>query len=99
MMAPCKLFLLLVLGLLSGCAKQADLPDLIVTATSREEFARFRSDLGAQFPATRLEDFDTATRELQLDAMNREIAAADAREADMHRAVNGKSVRAVVLLG
>ncbi len=91
--------LILLLGLLAGCAKQADLPDTVIAASSHEEFTRFRSELGTRFPADRLRDFDTATRELQLDAMNREIATADAREADMLRAAHGKTVHAVTVLG
>lgn len=92
------LSLLLLLGL-AACAKQVDLPDTLVTASSRQEFMQFRTDLGARFPADRLADFDTATRELQLEAMNRDIASADGREAEMLRVVNGKTVHAVVLLG
>lgn len=93
------LFSGLILGLLGGCAKQADLPDIVVAATSHEEFTQFRADLGTRFSAERLRDFDTATRELQLDAMNREIAAANAREAEMLRAANGKTIHAVTVLG
>jgi hypothetical protein len=88
-----------VLAVLAACAPPKDLPDLVVTAGSREEFTRFQADLNARFPAERLKDFETATRELQLDAMNRDIASAEAREADMLRAVNGKTVHAVTVLG
>jgi hypothetical protein len=93
------LLLASLICLLAGCAKQADLPEVVVKAESHAEFTRFRSELGARFPADRLQDFDTATRELQLDAMNREIAAADAREAEMLRIANGKTVQAVTVLG
>jgi hypothetical protein len=89
----------LLICMLAGCAKPVDLPDIVVAASSHEEFTRFRSDLGTRFPAERLQDFDTATRELQLDAMNRNVAAADAREAEMLRAANGKTVHAVTVLG
>lgn len=88
-----------LLCLLAGCAKQADLPEVVVSAASAGEFTRFRADLGARFGATRLAEFDTAVQELRLDAMARDIAAADAREADMLRAVNGKTVHAVTVLG
>lgn len=88
--------LLLSLG---GCAKPADLPDVIVSAASPGEFARFRAELGTRFPPEQLKDFDTATQELQLDAMNRDVASAAGREADMLRVANGKPVHAVVLLG
>lgn len=85
--------------LVAGCAKQADLPDVIVGAASKEDFTRFRTDLGARFAAEQLKEFDTAVQELQLDAMNRDIPTAEGREADMLRVANGKAVRAVVLLG
>jgi hypothetical protein len=89
----------LVLGVFAGCSKQADLPDVVVAASSREEFARFRAELGGRFPAERLADFDTATRELQLDAMNRDVVTPEARETDMRRAINGKTVHAAIVLG
>jgi hypothetical protein len=85
--------------LLAGCAKQADLPDIIVGASSKGEFTRFRADLGNRFTAEQLKDFDTAVQELQLDAMNRDIPTAEGREADMLRVANGKTVHAVTLLG
>lgn len=87
------------LASLGGCAKPADLPDITVSATSPGEFARFRADLDTRFTAERLEDFDTATRELQLDAMHRNIATAAGREADMLAVVHGRTVHAVTLLG
>lgn len=87
------------LGCLTGCAKQPDLPDVPVSAASKEEFTRFRADLGARFTPEQLGDFDTATQELQLAAMDRNIATAADREADMRRVANGQTVRAVVLLG
>lgn len=88
-----------LLGLLAGCAKQADLPDITVSATSPGEFIRFRADLGNRFTPEQLRDFDTATQELQLDAMNRDIATAAGREEDMVRVANGKTIRVVTLLG
>ncbi len=84
---------------LAACARQADLPDLTVSASSPEDYARFRADLGTRFTPEQLQDLDTAMQELQLDAMNRDINTAAAREADMLRAANGKTVHAVVLLG
>lgn len=89
----------LVFGVFAGCSKQADPPDVVVVASSQEEFTRFRTELGGRFQAERLADFDTATRELQLDAMNRDIATPEAREADMLRAINGKTVHAATVLG
>ena len=84
---------------LGGCAKQADLADIIVSASTPGDFTRFRSELSARFTPEQLQPFDTATQELQLDAMNRNIPAAEARELDMLAVVNGKPVHAVVLLG
>jgi hypothetical protein len=84
---------------LAGCAKPADLPDITVSAASPGEFASFRADLGTRFAAEQLKDFDTATQELQLDAMNRDIATAAGREADMLKVANGRTVHAVTLLG
>ena len=84
---------------LAGCAKQTDLPDITVSATSPGEFIRFRADLGTRFTPEQLKDFDTAMQELQLDAMNRDVATAAAREEDMVHVAQGKTVRAVTLLG
>jgi hypothetical protein len=92
-------FLGLVLIVLAGCAKQADLPDVVVNASSPAEFTRFRADLGARFTAERLQDFDVATRELQLDALARDVVSPAAREADMMRAIHGKTVHAATVLG
>ena len=94
-----RFLLFLLLGTFAGCAKQADLPDIIVSAASPGEFAQFRAELGVRFTADRLKDFDTATNELQLDAMNRDVATAAGREADMLAVANGKPVHSVVLLG
>ena len=88
----------LVLLTLGGCAKPPDLPDVPVNATTPSDFTRFRTELGARFPADRLADFDTAIKELQLDAMQRFDTAAE-READMLRVATGKSVHAVTILG
>lgn len=81
-----------------GCAKPADLPDVRVSAPTPGDFTRFRTELGARFPAARLEDFDTAIKELQLDAMQRLDSAAE-REAETLRIADGKSVHAVTVLG
>lgn len=94
-----RFLIALTLGLLAGCTKQADLPDIIVSAASPGEFARFRADLGTRFAPEPLQDFDTAIQELQLDAMTREIPTAAGREADMLRVANGGTVHAVTLLG
>ena len=88
----------LTLSLLAGCAKAPDLPAIPVDAATPGDFTRFRTELGGRFPADRLADFDTAIKELQLDAMERFATAAE-READMLRVAHGKSVHAVTLLG
>jgi len=92
-------FALVLIGALAGCAKDVDLPQITVSATDSGEFARFRADLSTRFPADRLQAFDTAVQELKLDAMNRDIATAAAREADTLAIMNGKSVQAVTVLG
>jgi hypothetical protein len=93
-----RLLTCVLLGL-AGCAKPADLPDVVVTASSSGEFTRFRAELAAKHGEARLADFDTAIQELRLDAMARNVAPAAAREADMLRAANGKTVQAVTVLG
>lgn len=93
----CLLFLV-VIGLLTACSKPVPLADTVVAAATPADFTRFRAELGARFPAEQLADFDTATQELQLDAMARFDTAAE-READMLRAANGKAVQAVTVLG
>ena len=92
-------FVISLLCMLSGCAKQVDLPQMTVNAADAGEFTRFRSELGAGFPAERLQAFDTAVLELKLDAMNRDLATAAAREAETLQVMNGKSVQAVTILG
>lgn len=95
-----RCFLVIVLfGIVAGCAKQVDLPEITVSAADSGEFSRFRSELSAEFTAERLKDFDTAVQELKLDAMNRDLATAEAREADALAVINGKSVHAATLLG
>ncbi|MBI3884612.1 MAG: hypothetical protein HY302_02620 [Opitutae bacterium] len=93
-----SLFVVVLIGLLAGCAKPV-LPDLVVRAGTSEDLATFRSDLAARFTAQELEPFDTAIQELKLDAMNRNVAPASAREADTLAAVNGKTVHDTLVLG
>lgn len=92
-------FLACGLCFLAACAKQAALPDVVITASSPGEFTRFHAELTAAQGAAALAEFDTAVQELRLDAMDRGVATADAREADMLRAINGKTVHAVTVLG
>lgn len=73
--------------------------EIIVSAGSAAEFARFRADLGTRFTPEQLQDFDTAIQELQLDAMHRGKATAADREADMLAVVNRKTFPDAVLLG
>lgn len=90
----------MLLGLIfAGCAKPVALPDVVVSAATKEDFTRFNADLGQRFMPEQLQDFDTAVQELQLDAMHRDIATAAERETDMLAVVHGKTVRAVTLLG
>jgi len=87
-----------LLGCLGACAKP-DLPDLVVPASSTGELTLFREELARRFAPEQLRSFDTAIKELQLDAMNRDVAGAAAREQDMRAAINGKSVQATLVLG
>ena len=73
--------------------------NIIVSAASASEFARFRGDLGTRFTPEQLQDFDIAIMELQLDAMHRNIATEAGREADMLGVANRKTFPNVVLLG
>ena len=73
--------------------------EIIVSAASAAEFARFRADLGTRFTPGQLQDFDTAIQELQLDAIHRGKATAADREADMLAVVNRKTFPDAVLLG
>jgi hypothetical protein len=98
MMLRC--FLVIVLfGVVTGCTKKVDLPEITVSAADAGEFSRFRSELDTEFPGERLQAFDIAVQELKLDAMNRDIVSPEARERDMLAVVNGKSIHAVTLLG
>jgi hypothetical protein len=91
-------FVTLLLAGFCGCAKP-DLRDTIVQASSPGVLANFRADLGRRFTSEQLQAFDTAVQELKLDAMNRDVAPAAAREQDMCAVVNGKTVRQAEILG
>lgn len=93
-----RILALTLLALLGGCAKPPDLPETMVNAPTASDFIRFREELGKRFAADRLADFDTAIKELQLDAMER-FESARERETDMLRVANGKSIHEVTLLG
>ena len=92
------LFVVVLAGFFASCAKPA-LPDLVVRASSSGDLASFRSDLGVRFTAEQIAPFDTALQELQLEAMNRNVSPAAAREADMLIAVNGQTVHDAQVLG
>jgi hypothetical protein len=102
-----RLFVVVLLGCLGGveclslggCAKPRDLPEITVRASTAGELAAFRSELAARFSPEQLSPLDTALQELQLDAMNRNVPTAEAREQDMLSAVNGQSVHAALVLG
>jgi len=93
------ILVLFLLGVFAGCAKKLDLPEITISAAEVSAFTRFRAELGAEFPAERLKDFDTAVQELKLDAMNRDVVSAEARELDMLGVVNGKTIHAATVLG
>ena len=92
--------LLCGLGLLglSACSKP-DLPSTLVRAGSAEELAATRAELADRFGAASLAAYDTAIQELQLAGMDRGVASAADRAAQMRAAVHGQSVRAVEILG
>ena len=85
------------LALLAGCSKPAP-QDRIVKADSPEQFDQWRSDR-EDWSSQEQQDFDTAIQEIKLDAMNKSAGTIDSRESAMCEAVNGKTVRAVEILG
>lgn len=89
---------LALIVLLAGCTK-LPLADSPVHAASADELAATRADLVARFGAAALAPFDTALNELQLAGMDRGLASAAARAAAMLEQVNGRTVRAVEILG
>lgn len=92
------LLTLLALATLIGCTKP-DLPNTLVRAGSEEELTTFRADLASRFGAESLAAYDVAIQELQLAGMDRGVATAADRAAAMREVVNGKTVRAVEILG
>ncbi|HTL67478.1 MAG TPA: hypothetical protein VL200_07445 [Lacunisphaera sp.] len=91
--------MIFLLALVAGCAKPPDLSQTLVKAGSADELAAFRADLGNRFTADQLKDFDTATKELQLDAMSHGIKAAADRETAMLRAIDGRTVGQALVAG
>lgn len=89
---------LLMLIALAGCAK-TELADTSVRAGTLQELTAFRSELGSQWAAAELATFDTALQELRLEALNKDIAPASAREDYMRGEVNGLTVQAVRVRG
>jgi hypothetical protein len=96
---PRRAILVFLLGCLAGCAKPPDLPEITVHASTAGELADFRTELHERFTAEQLQPFDTALKELQLDAMERGVATAAVREQVMLSAVNGKSVHDALVVG
>lgn len=91
---------LMTLCLLSLCAcHKVDLANSSVRAGSEDELATCRAELGARFGANVLAAYDVAIQELQLAGMDRGVAAAADRAAAMRATVDGKTVRAVEILG
>lgn len=93
------LSLLSVLSLLAGCGPAPALPDAVVRAGSDQELKQFRDDLGLRFPAGELAAFDTALQEIRLEALNKDVSPASAREAYLREAVQGRTVRDVTRRG
>lgn len=96
--------LLAVLGALGcfslgGCAKPVALADTVVRAATPEEWTECRADLGNRFSAEQLQPLETALLELKLDAMNRDIKSAEAREAQVRSVIHAQTVRQVETLG
>jgi len=91
--------LVLVIVIAGGCGKPKDLPDLTVRSADAGELAAFKSELGGRFTPEQLKPLDTALQELQLDAMDRNVPTAEAREQDMLKVVDGKTVREALVLG
>lgn len=94
-----RLLLLALCSLcLAGCGDH-DLASSTIHAASEEEMASGRADLARRFGPEALAAYDVAIQELQLAGMDRGVAAAADRAAAMRDAVNGKTVRAVEILG
>jgi predicted transcriptional regulator len=95
---PFRFLLLALLLSLSACSKP-DLPHSVVRAGSEEELAATRAELAGRFGTPALADYDVALQELQLAGMDRGLASAADRAAAMREAVNGRTLRAVEILG
>lgn len=95
---PFQMAVAVVALLLVGCGKPK-LDELRVRADSPQVLTEFRTELNVRYSAAELQTFDAALQELRLDAMNREVSPAEARERDMCAAANGKTFRQVEILG
>jgi len=87
----------LLLGL-TACTKP-ELASSPVRAGSEEELAAGRADLERRFTSEALAAYDVAIQELQLAGMDRGLRTTTERAAAMRAIVNGKTVRAVEILG
>lgn len=85
--------------LLGGCSQRPALPEVVVRAGSDQELTQFRDELGRRFAAAELTTFDTALREIRLEALNKDVSPASAREAYLRDAISGKTVREVTHRG
>lgn len=92
------LLILATLTGLVGCAKRVEWPDIIVKASSPAEYADFRAELSGRYPADQLQALDTATQELKLDALNRDVRVAG-RDADMCAKIDGRTIQVALVLG
>lgn len=96
-MLRASLVLVCLLGLI-GCSRP-DWANTVVRAGSEEELTAFRAELIERFGSASLAAYDIALQELQLAGMDRGVASAADRAAAMRATVNGKTVRAVEILG
>jgi hypothetical protein len=91
--------LLAAWALLVACGRTPALPETPIRAGSDRELKQFRDELGTRFPAGELAAFDTALQEIRLEALNRDVSPAAAREDYLRQAINGKTVGEVTRRG
>ncbi len=89
---------ILSLGGLLGCSQKAVL-ERTVSGGSTELLAEFLEDLRPAWSGEEHALFETALQELKLQAMNAGVSGVQAREDQMRTAINGRTVREVLVLG
>ncbi|HYC72079.1 MAG TPA: hypothetical protein VEB66_12775 [Opitutaceae bacterium] len=89
----------LLLVALCGCGRPPELADLVVRAGSDRELKAFRDEVGRRFPAAELANLDAALKEIRVEALERDISPADAREEYLRAAVHGRTVAEVLVRG